>query len=151
MVTGTGSLLLIILCCQLRLSILRKVLFYLPHLPLPLSLKLRLVIGRRVVPVGTAHLWMLRVRAHHSFASVHLPLFVRARSGGVAAFCLLTIRVKALAQVVESLLQKGVFELAPLSSLGYYSRLFFIMKALGSWRPVLNLAFVPHCAQDTSS
>ena len=82
------------------------------------------------------------MRAHHSFASVHLPLLVGARCGVVAAFCLLTIRVKALAQVVESLLQKGAFELAPLSSLGYYSRLFFIMKALGSWRPVSNLSLL---------
>ena len=61
----------------------------------------------------------------------------------MAAFCLHTIRVKALAQVVESLLQKGAFELAPLSSLGYYSRFFFfIMKALGSWQPVLNLSLL---------
>ena len=89
-----------------------------------------------MVPVGTVHLWMLRVRAHHSSASVHLPLLV------VAVFCLHTIRVKALAQVVESLLQKGAFELAPLSSLGYYSRLFLVMEALGSWRPVINLSLL---------
>ena len=95
-----------------------------------------------MVPVGTARLWMLRLRAHHSFASVHLPLLVGARSGVVAAFCFHTIRVKALAQVVESLLQKGAFELAPLSLLGYYSRLFFVMKALGSWQPVLNLSLL---------
>ena len=104
--------------------------------------KLRLVIGHRVVPIGTSHLWLLRVRAHHSSVSVHLPLLVGARSGIVAAFCLHIIRVKALGQVVQSLLQKGAFELAPLSSLGYYSRLFFIMKALGSWRPVLNLSLL---------
>ena len=55
-----------------------------------------------MVPVGTTHLWMLRVRAHHSSASVHLPLLVGARRGVVAAFCLHTIRDKALAQVVES-------------------------------------------------
>ena len=95
-----------------------------------------------MVPIGTTHLWLLRGRTHHSSASVHLPLLVGARSGIVAAFCLHTIRVKPLAQVVESLLQKGAFELAPLSSLGYYSRLFFIMKALGSWRPVLNLSLL---------
>ena len=82
------------------------------------------------------------MRAHHSFASVQPPLLVGARSGVVAAFCLHTIRVKALTQVVESLLQKGAFELAPLSSLGYYSRLFFIMKALGFWWPVLNLSLL---------
>ena len=95
-----------------------------------------------MVPVGTTHLGMLRVRAHHSSASVHLPVLVGARSGVVAAFCLHTIRVKALAQVVESLLQKGAFELAPFSSVGYYSRLFFVMKALGSWRPVVNLSLL---------
>ena len=48
----------------------------------------------------------------------------------MVAFCLHTIRVKALAQVVESLLQKVAFELAPLSSLGYYSRLFFVTSPL---------------------
>ena len=95
-----------------------------------------------MAPVGTTRLWMLCVRAHHSSASVHLPLLVGARSGVVAVFCLHTIRVKVLAQVVESLLQKGAFELALLSSLGYYSRLFFVMKALGSWRPVINLSLL---------
>ena len=95
-----------------------------------------------MVPVGTAHLWMLRVRTHYSSASIHLPLLVGARSGVVAAFCLHTIRDKALAQVVESLLQKGAIELAPLSSLGYYSHLFFVMKALGSCRPVINLSLL---------
>ena len=39
-----------------------------------------------MVPVGTTHLWMLRVRAHHSSASVHLPLLVGAQSVVVAAF-----------------------------------------------------------------
>ena len=85
---------------------------------------------------------MFRVRAHHSSAGVHLPLLVGAQSGVVAAFCLHTIWDKALAQVVESLLQKGAIELASFSSLGYYSRLFFVMKALGSWRPVINLSLL---------
>ena len=95
-----------------------------------------------MVPVGTTHLWMLRVWAHHSSTSVHLPLLVGAQRGVVAAFCRHNIRDKALAQVVESLLQKGAIELAPLSSLGYYSRLFFVMKALGSWRPVIYLSLL---------
>ena len=64
------------------------------------------------------------------------------RGSAATAFCLHTIRVKALALVVESLLQKGAFELAPFSSLGYYSRLFFVMKALGSCRPVVNLSLL---------
>ena len=49
-------------------------------------------------------------------------------------------RDKSLAQVVESLLQKGAIELAPLPLLGYYSRLFIVMKASGSWRPVMDLS-----------
>ena len=35
-----------------------------------------------MVPVGTTHLGMLRVRAHHSSASIHLPLLVGASRGG---------------------------------------------------------------------
>ena len=101
---------------------------------------LRLVIGYRVVPIGTSHFWLLRVRTHHSSASIHLSLLVGARSGIVAAFCLHIIQVKALGQVVQSLLRKGAFELAPLSSLGYYGCLFYIKKALGSWRPILILS-----------
>ena len=71
--------------------------------------KLWLVIGHRVVLIGTSHLWLLRVRTHHCSASVHLPLLVGARSGIVAAFCLHIIRVKALGQMVQSLLRKGAF------------------------------------------
>ena len=107
---------------------------------------LRLVIGHRVVPIGPSHLWLLRVRTHHfSSTSVHLSLLVGARSGIGAAFCLHIIQVKALGQVVQSLLRKGAFELVPLSSLGYYSRLFYIKKALGSWRPILILSLL--CAR----
>ena len=95
--------------------------------------------------MGTSHLWLLRVRTHHSSASVHLSLLVGARSGIVAAFCLHIIQVKALGQVVQSLLRKGAFELAPLSSLGYSSCLFYIKKALGSWRPILYLSLL--CAR----
>ena len=84
-----------------------------------------------MVPIGTSHLWLLRVRTPHSSASVHLLLPFGTRSGIVAAFCLHIIRVKALGQVVESLLRKGAFELAPFSSLGYYSRLFFYHDGLG--------------------
>ena len=94
------------------------------------------------MPIGTSHLWLLLVRTHLSSASVHLSLLVGARRGIVAVFCLHIIRVKALGQMVQSLLRKGAFELAPLSSLGYYSRFVYIRKTLGSWRPILILAFV---------
>ena len=57
-----------------------------------------------------------------------------------SAYCPNSIRGKALVQEVESLLQKGAIELAPLPSLGYYSRLFVVMKASGSWRPVIDLS-----------
>ena len=57
-----------------------------------------------------------------------------------SAYCPNSIRGKALEQEVESLLQKGAIELAPLPSLGYYSRLFVVMKASGSWRLVIDLS-----------
>ena len=50
------------------------------------------------------------------------------------------IRDKALAQVVESLLQKGAIELSPLPLLGYFSHLVVVMKASGLWRPVIDLS-----------
>ena len=51
-----------------------------------------------------------------------------------------SIRGKALDAEVLSLVKKGVVELAPLLFPGYYSRLFVVMKASGSWRPVIDLS-----------
>ena len=59
-----------------------------------------------------------------------------------SAYCPNSIRGKALEQEVESLLQKGAIELAPVPSLGYFSRLFVVMKASGSWRPVIDLSLL---------
>ena len=56
------------------------------------------------------------------------------------AYCPNSIRGKALALEVESVLQKGAIEEAPLPSWGYYSRLFVTMKASGSWRPIIDLS-----------
>ena len=50
-----------------------------------------------------------------------------------------SIRGKALEKEVQSLVEKGAVELAPLPSPGFYSRVFVVMKALGSWRPVIDL------------
>ena len=58
------------------------------------------------------------------------------------AYCPNSIRGKALEGEVSSLLEKGAVELAPLPSLGYYSRLFVVMKASGSWRPVIDLSLL---------
>ena len=51
---------------------------------------------------------------------------------------------------VRSLLEKGVIELAPLPFPGYYSRLFVVMKASGSWRPVIDLSLLNLKVQKTS-
>ena len=51
-----------------------------------------------------------------------------------------SIRGKALEQEVISLVEKGAVKLAPLPSLGFYSRLFVVMKASGSWRPMIDLS-----------
>ena len=50
-----------------------------------------------------------------------------------------SIRGKALEGEVRSLLEKGAIELPPLLSRGYYSWLFVVLKASGSWRPVIDL------------
>ena len=39
-----------------------------------------------------------------------------------------------------SLVEKGAVELAPLPSPGFYSRLFVVMKASESWKPVIDLS-----------
>ena len=41
-----------------------------------------------------------------------------------------------------SLVEKGAVELAPLPSPGYYSQLFVVMKASGSWKPVIDLSLL---------
>ena len=51
-----------------------------------------------------------------------------------------SIRGKALDAKVLSLVEKGAVELAPPPFLGFYSRLFVVMKASGSWRPVIDLS-----------
>ena len=108
--TGTGSLFFSFLCCQLRLLSSSS--------SLTTISTLRLVIGHWGVPLGTSHIWLLRMRTPHSSTNVHLPLlFWNAKI--VAVFCLPIARVKALGQVVQSPLRKGAFQLAPLSSLGY--------------------------------
>ena len=53
-----------------------------------------------------------------------------------------SIRGKALKGEVLSLLEKGAIELAPLPSPGYYSWLFVVMKASGSWRLVIDLSLL---------
>ena len=96
-----------------------------------------------MVPIGTSHLWWLRVRTHLSSASVHRSLLVGARGGIVEVFCLRIIRITALGQMVQSLLRKGAFDLAPLSSRGYYSRCVFYQEVLAVMAANIKfLAFV---------
>ena len=50
-----------------------------------------------------------------------------------------SIRGVALNQELQNLLQKGAVEPAPQSP-GFYSRLFLVKKASGSWRPIIDLS-----------
>ena len=50
-----------------------------------------------------------------------------------------SIKGKALQGEIEELIAKGAVELAP-SSPGFYSRLFVVQKASGSWRPVIDMS-----------
>ena len=53
-----------------------------------------------------------------------------------------SIRGKALEKEVQSLVEKGAVELAPLPSPGFYSWIFVVMKASGSWRPMIDLSML---------
>ena len=55
----------------------------------------------------------------------------------------------ALEEVTLGLVSKGAVELAPLPSPGFYSRLFVVWKASGSWRPVIDLSTL-NCFVDVS-
>ena len=46
----------------------------------------------------------------------------------------------ALGEVTQALIAKSAVELAPLPSLGFYSRLFVVWKTSGSWRPGIDLS-----------
>ena len=50
-----------------------------------------------------------------------------------------SIKGVALTQELQTLLRKGAVEPAPQSP-GFYSRLFFVQKASGSWRPIIDLS-----------
>ena len=49
-----------------------------------------------------------------------------------------SIKGAALEEFTLALIAKGVVELAPLRSPGFYSRLFVVWKTSGSWRPVID-------------
>ena len=66
------------------------------------------------------------------------------------AYCPNSIRGKALEGEVQSLLDEGAIELAPLPSPGFYSRLFVVLKASGAWRPVIDLSLLNLRVQQTS-
>ena len=55
-----------------------------------------------------------------------------------------SIKGAALEEVTLGLIVKGAVELAPLPSPGFYSRLFFVWKTSGSWRPVIDLSHLNH-------
>ena len=50
-----------------------------------------------------------------------------------------SIKGVALTQELQNLLRKGAVEPAPQSP-GFYSRLFLVQKASGSWRPIMDLS-----------
>ena len=51
-----------------------------------------------------------------------------------------SIKGASLEEVTLGLIAKGAVELAPLTSPGFYSRLFVVWKTSGSWRPVIDLS-----------
>ena len=65
------------------------------------------------------------------------PLSERPLS--LLAYSSQSIKGVALTQELQHLLQKGAVEPAPQSP-GFYSRLFLVQKASGSWRPIIDLS-----------
>ena len=65
------------------------------------------------------------------------PLSERLLS--LPAYSQQSIKGVALTQELQNLLQKGAVEPAPQSP-GFYSRLFLVQKASGSWRPIIDLS-----------
>ena len=61
------------------------------------------------------------------------------RSLSLPAYPPQSIRGVALTQELQDLLRKGAVEPAPQSP-GFYSRLFLVQKASGSWRPIIDLS-----------
>ena len=59
-------------------------------------------------------------------------------------------RAQALRQEVEGMLAKGALEIARDPGPGFYSRLFLVEKASGSWRPVIDLSHLNDFVQLTS-
>ena len=70
------------------------------------------------------------------------PLFERPLS--LPAYSRHSIKGVALTQELQTLLRKGAVEPAPQSP-GFYSRLFLVRKASGSWRPIIDLSSLNDC------
>ena len=60
------------------------------------------------------------------------PIFLDSYSPG-------SIKGQALAGEVSALLSKGAVEPAPPTP-GFYSRVFVVLKASGTWRPIIDLS-----------
>ena len=68
-----------------------------------------------------------------------LPDPLRPSTSSIRAYSPQSIRGVALTQELQNLLRKGAVEPAPQSP-GFYSRLFLVQKASGSWRPIIDLS-----------
>ena len=80
---------------------------------------------------------VLRVGYQNPFDR-RLPLYERPLS--LPAYSPQSIKGVALNQELQNILQKGAVKPAPPQSPGFYSRLFLVQKASGSWRPIIELS-----------
>ena len=88
---------------------------------------------------------VLRSRYRLPFSSLPPLLMVPLQ---IPSYSPSSTKGKALQGEVLSLFDKGLVELAP-SSPGYYSCLFVVWKAMGSWRPVIDLSLLNRFVQPT--
>ena len=66
----------------------------------------------------------------------------------IPSYSLTSVKWKALRGEVLSLVEKVAVKLTP-PSLGYYRRLFVVWKAMGSWRPVIDISHLKRFVQQT--
>ena len=113
-----------------------------------LGLDLSLITTHRLIPVGGRlslfiHNWEVLTRDHWVLATVrgyHLPLSRYPSQGKVPGKPMMdTIREKALAEEISSLVEKGAVAPIKKHQVRLTSPLFVVPKSGGGWRPIIDL------------
>ena len=83
--------------------------------------------------------WVVQVLRYGYQIPFHSPPPLSEDPIALPSYSLTSVRGRALQLELGALLEKGAIEPAP-TSLGFYSRMFVVQKASGSWRPIIDLS-----------